>query len=78
MDSKKKKDKLIIQSIIFGKGWKLDAANKWLNKNKYKPMGKVNKLKSSLKFIIEDEKKFKKLSFRKTKRGIGFILGEVK
>lgn len=92
MSSKKStKDKKIstVQSVIFGKNWKIVDARKWLKTNNHVPIEKViisKKTKrsegGSKKFIIRKEKDFdkdKKLGFRKLgNSGISIIVGTLK
>ena len=65
-----------VQAIIFGNQWKQINAKKWMKKNEFKFKGKVHKTKGGfLKYTIEDADKFQSLSFKKTNKGISFVLG---
>lgn len=68
--------KSTVQAVIFGKGWKTKDARAWLKNNKFKPKGKVNKTKNgTLKYNILDASDFDKLGFKKTNKGVSFIIG---
>lgn len=76
---KAEKKPSMTQAVIFGKNWKESDAVLWLKKNNLEPIGKVHKTKGdSLKYTIIDEKKLGKLGFKKTGKGISFIIGNLK
>ena len=72
-----------VQAIIFGNQWKAVNAKKWMKENEFKILTdksgkerKVHKTKDGfLKYTIEDADKFQSLSFKKTNKGISFVLG---
>ena len=68
--------KSTVQAVVFGKGWKPADARDWLKKNNLNFKGKVHKTKNgTLKYTILDEKDFEKLSFKRTNKGVSFVLG---
>ncbi len=75
-----------IQSIVFipnGKNkWNSSRARAWLKTNKFNPIKRVDKLKSSetgkviqLRYRIADPSKFKRFITKKTSEEINFIIG---
>lgn len=71
--SKKKSD---IQAVVFGNKWKAADARKWLKTNKLKPIKRVHKTKGGfMRYRIIEPDNFKKFAFKKTNRGISFVLG---
>lgn len=80
-ENKKEKGNSKVQSVIFGKNWSNKDARKWLKKNNFKPIKRVNKPKggNSKKFTIIEENKFEKLGFKPIKnKGIFFMIGDIK
>lgn len=84
MDSQKNK-KSTVQSILFGSRWKTDDARKWLKKNKFKSIGRVQISKKTERsaggtktYTILSKDKFKSIGFKKTKAGISFRIGTLK
>lgn len=75
-ESNTSKDLSTVQAVVFAKGWTLPKSRDWLKKNKFKPKGKVHKTKNgTFKYTIVDEDKFEKLGFKKTNKGVSFVLG---
>lgn len=75
-----------IQSIVFipnGKNkWNSSKARNWLKAHNFKPIKRVDKLKSSetgkvtqLRYRIADPSKFKRFITKKTSEEINFIIG---
>lgn len=70
--------KSIVQSVIFGKNWNSIDARRWLKRNNFTTIGRVQKPKKgeSKKYIIKKEEEFKKpLGFKRAGHGISLIIG---
>ena len=84
MPTKKSTKKSVIQSVIFGRNWKTTDARKWLKDNGFKILAvdgkakRVEKTANSLKYTIRDANDFNDLGFKKTKKGIMFMIGSLK
>ena len=66
-----------IQAVVFLKPkWNVTKARKWLRDHKIKPKKLPDfKFKNQIRFRIEDPKKFKRFSTKKTKDDVNLILG---
>jgi len=72
----KKKDKMEVQAVVFGKNWKTADARKWLKKNNFKAIKRVHKTSGNFKrYRITSPKKYKRFTYKKTSKGIDFVLG---
>lgn len=73
-----KKKSSLVQSIIFGKNWNSIDTKRWMKRNNFKAIKRVQKPKNgdSKKYIIRDESSFiKPLGFKRIGKGISFIIG---
>ena len=72
----KKKKSSETQAVVFNPGWKASAARLWLKKNGFKPIKKVHKTSGGfLRYRITDPKQYRSFFWRKTSKGINFVIG---
>ncbi len=65
-----------IQSIYFTHPeWTTTKARQWLKLNNYKPIKRVHKLGSELRYRLTVPEQYKKFRTKKSPNGIHFVLG---